>query len=284
MLHFPLCKYNNYFLHQAFTFGSEELEGFWVAKFEPSIETVNDVDRIRVVPNVSPVVLKNVSEFFDLGLGMIGYICGEQCDDGTDTHMMKNKEWGAVAYLSRSQYGNSQEIWNNAYYSDFYEFKTGCAGSKVDAISETSCVNWNTENGQRASTTGNVYGVYDMKGGAYEYVMGNLAKTPGSSGLNPSGVDSKYIDVYDKVSPESAQNNYEATINRYGDAIWETSSSGSGENNSWHGAYSMFIFSSNPWLVRGGHASGSAPGIFYFKHYSGNSNNSYSFRPIAILP
>jgi hypothetical protein len=32
---------------------------------------------------------------------------------GIDTHMMKNTEWGAVAYLFKSLYGKSAEIWIN---------------------------------------------------------------------------------------------------------------------------------------------------------------------------
>ena len=32
-----------------------------------------------------------------------------------DTHMMTNHEWGAIAYLSKSQYGAPGEVWNNAY-------------------------------------------------------------------------------------------------------------------------------------------------------------------------
>ncbi|HHT37818.1 MAG TPA: hypothetical protein GXZ95_00180, partial [Mollicutes bacterium] len=51
---------------------------------------------------------------------------------GIDTHMMKNGEWGAVAYLSKSQYGNPNEIWNISNKT----YKTGCAGSSVNASNE----------------------------------------------------------------------------------------------------------------------------------------------------
>ena len=32
--------------------------------------------------------------------------------------MMKNTEWGAVAYLSRSQYGKNSAVYNNPYWND----------------------------------------------------------------------------------------------------------------------------------------------------------------------
>ncbi|HHT38169.1 MAG TPA: hypothetical protein GXZ95_01990, partial [Mollicutes bacterium] len=69
-------------------------------------------------------------------------------------------------YLSKSQYGNPNEIWNNSNNS----YKTGCAGSSVDASNEDICNEYHTTDGVKASTTGNIYGIYDMSGGAFEYV------------------------------------------------------------------------------------------------------------------
>jgi formylglycine-generating enzyme required for sulfatase activity len=53
--------------------------------------------------------------------------------------------------------------------------------------------------GVNASTTGNQYGIYDMSGGAWEYVMGNMVDSSGnyySSNANLSQPDSKYYDSY----------------------------------------------------------------------------------------
>lgn len=48
---------------------------------------------------------------------------------GFDTHFMKNTEWGAIAYLTHSDYGNDHEVWlNNS--SKYY---TGCSSGAVDA-------------------------------------------------------------------------------------------------------------------------------------------------------
>ena len=252
---------NNYFLHPAFIFGEDNVSGFWVAKFEPSMVS----NKIKIVPNVSPVISRTVSEFFDLGLGMKEYICGGQCDARTDTHMMKNMEWGAVAYLSQSEYGITTKVECNEN-SDYY---TG--GGEGNAYI----------NNTNQSTTGTIYGIYDMSGGANEYVMGNLNKILGNSGLNPSEVDSKYIDVYTVSSTDNAQDNYEAAQDIYGDAIWETSSSGN-VSTSWYTAYSYFVWGNTSWFSRGGHHESDAAGVFCFHNSDGFSYYNNSFRPVAL--
>jgi len=255
---------NNYFLHQAFDFSndgkSNPIPGFWVAKFEPSMSS----NKIRVVPNENSVASKTVSEFYTLGLDMKTYICNGQCDAGTDTHMMKNIEWGAVAYLSQSEYGIGTELEHN------------------DNSSKTGGANYTTNKNQ--STTGTIYGIYDMNGGKYEYVaayVNNGHSNLTTYGSNIVGADLKYKDFYEVGSPENAQNNYEASKDIYGDAIWETSKSGTGLT-SWHTAYSSFVYSDNPWLIRGGGAGVSAAGVFSFNHRNGSSLSNSSFRPVAL--
>ena len=53
-------------------------------------------------------------------------------------------------------------------------------------------------NEKLSSTTGNVYGIYDMSGGTWEYVMGvygTSSPTTGSSGFD-TFPDSKYYNLY----------------------------------------------------------------------------------------
>ena len=69
----------------------------------------------------------------------------------------------------------------------------------------------------QASTTGNIYGIYDMVGGSLEYVMGamynsdNVTIMIGDSGFAQEIIDSdemsKYIDKY-TYAMYSNQNNY----------------------------------------------------------------------------
>ena len=160
--------------HPAFTFGSTELPGIWVGKFELSGTSTLP----KIVPNVSSLIGMSVSEQFNASRLMTTTLAstyGTSTND--DSHMMKNMEWGAVAYLSSSIYGryinastcidSGCEVWinNNSSYT------TGCAGSSVSASEASTCNAWNTATGVNASTTGNIYGIYDMSGGAVEHIL-----------------------------------------------------------------------------------------------------------------
>lgn len=134
-----------------------------------------------------------------------------------DTHMLKNTEWGAAAYLSQSIFGKNGEVWvnNNA---DFTLAATGCAGPSASADAYDGCqFAYNTANGQNASTSRNVTGIYDMSGGLNEYVMGNLDNREEGAGISPSSIPNKYIDRYSSTVNYGYNNTY------YGDAFYETS-------------------------------------------------------------
>ena len=136
-----------------------------------------------------------------------------------NSHLIKNSEWGAIAYLCYSQYGNVPKIngagslAQNGYWYDMY---TGQGPKSVtdenwyNRIDDTH--NYNTQNGILASTTGNVTGVYDMNGGAWERVAGYLDN--GNYNLNNYGqnIDGsiKYFEN-GKVNPS-----YESLWNSYG--------------------------------------------------------------------
>jgi len=76
-------------------------------------------------------------------------------DNVVDPHMVKNSEWGAVAYLSKSKYGKEIEevfINNSSYYI------TGNAGGTADAAGAAGVTNaYNTANGMKASTNRKYY-------------------------------------------------------------------------------------------------------------------------------
>ena len=268
----------HYFKHPAFTFGNDEIEGFWVAKFEPSGTSSN----ISILPNATSLRSMTIGDQFDAAYNMRNNSKYGWNASDVDTHMMKNTEWGAVAYLSKSVYGANAEIWNNSNNS----YKTGCAGSSVSATDEGLCNEYHTETGQKASTTHNIYGIYDMSGGAYERVAayvdnghGNLS----SYGQSILDADLKYKNVY-VSSGDTQSGNYTANKNTFGDAVYETSSSGSG-SNSWYSDNSYIPSSSAPWFARGGgYSSGTYAGVFYFGSAAGNSSSNVSFRPVLALP
>ena len=194
---------------------------------------------------------------------------------------------GAVAYLTHSQYGrngNEVTINNNSSYI------TGIAGDSVTASGSDSITNaYNTTEGMKASTTGNIYGVYDLSGGAWEYTAGwNTLSS--SSGLTSYG---KAIDgtVYFSTGGSSdrtktAYSNGTSTfygekvktVCRSGDGIKETWISGS---RSWFNDYSDFVLSSYPFSVRGGsYSNGDGAGVFCSGSYDGFAYSSGSFRAV----
>ena len=197
--------------------------------------------------------------------------------DQIDPHLIKNSEWGATAYLAHSQYGrNGIEVTINANSS----YLTGSG----NYISNTGM-----------STTGNVYGIYDMSGGAWEHVAAYLANSNGNlttngSALVASAVADKYRDIYETGITDDYQLNYARTAERYGDALFETSGAAGYWNGSsnvgyythgWNGDHSAFPYSSYPFFSRGGHyASGSTTGVFAFTVYTGSAYANHGFRSV----
>ena len=262
---------NEWLTHPAFTFGTTELNGIWVGKFESS----NSTSDVKIVPNVSSLRSQTIGSMFNASRAIETTAKYGLSSSEVDTHMMKNMEWGAVAYLTNSKYGRYEstgscissgcEVWINSNSN----YTTGCAGSSVSAGSSSLCNQWNTSTGVNASTTGNIYGIYDMSGGAYEYVMGNMTDSsgnfyPASSGL--SQPESKYYDLY-----TYGTSNSDYLRGHLGDATRET--------NNWNSDYTSFIASYAPWFVRGGLNTDQAlGGIFHFHDLNGRAHDSYSFR------
>ena len=251
----------------AFTFGDKELSGFWYGKFEIggtlasscTNETCN-VSNIVVKPNVSSLRNQTVSSFFYASRSMeqtgnsFGFVSSE-----VDTHMSKNNEWGAVAYLTQSIYGRctSNTTCTEVGINNNTSYITGIGDKPSSTASSVKTNTYNTISGKNASTTGNIYGIYDMSGGAWEYVMGIYNKNIKSSGFSTLP-DNKYY------------NNYTATS--YTEhAISET--------KGWYNDQSFSVyFSVSPWFIRGCYYDdGELSGMFAFYGSSGiNGNNSAS--------
>mgnify|MGYP000089111107 CR=1 FL=1 len=251
----------------AFTFGDKELSGFWYGKFEIggtlasscTNETCN-VSNIVVKPNVSSLRNQTVSSFFYASRSMeqtgnsFGFVSSE-----VDTHMSKNNEWGAVAYLTQSIYGRctSNTTCTEVGINNNTSYITGIGDKPSSTASSVKTNTYNTISGKNASTTGNIYGIYDMSGGAWEYVMGIYNKNIKSSGFSTLP-DNKYY------------NNYTAT-SYTGHAISET--------KGWYNDQSFSVyFSVSPWFIRGCYYDdGELSGMFAFYGSSGiNGNNSAS--------
>ena len=266
-------------IHPAFNYGTT-VSGIWVAKFEASRSnaTSSNAGSNNTIKIQSGVQSWRSITVNDIYTNCLNY------NKTLNSHMMKNDEWGAVAYLSKSKYGKqNEEVWINNSSS----YITGSAGNSASAGTDAGTTNdYTSTQGVKASTTGNVYGVYDMSGGAWEYVAGYVNN--GNSSLTSYGSslvngDAKTKNVYNKASSDNNTNNYNANSSKYGDALYETSTRGDG-NTSWYGDYSVFPYTSNPFFIRGGlFNNGAGAGVFFFHTYDGGSHSSSSFRPVLVV-
>lgn len=146
--------------------------------------------------------------------------------------MIKNIKWGAVAYLKQSKYGlGTIDIARNSSESRY----TG--GGKSDA--------YKTNIAQ--STTGNIYGVYDMAGGAQELIM--LTNKSNISSLD--GIDSKYYDVFNSTT--------QLGWIQYQEEITD-------------------ITTEQLWITAGATSTETDANIFKTSYYDGNSQTDTTFR------
>ncbi len=281
---------NNFVQHPAFTYGDNELDGIWVGKYESSNTNCNtDISTGQQTYTGSEVLTvragvtswRNIasSNAFDTCLNMNNNpVYGLTSNDNVvDPHMMKNIEWGAVVYLSKSIYGkNDEEIWKN----NNSNYITGQAGNDVADAQNTVTNNYNTENGMKASTTGNVTGVYDMSGGTWETVAAyvDLGENNDTVGQSLLEAEDKYVDVYVSSDSNEQQSNYENAYNNYGDAMYEISSLGSG-NNSWFNDGSQYFYDTAQYMHRGGRmVSGTDSGPYFFGYARGRAGGTETFR------
>ena len=257
---------NNYIVHPAFKFGSEELQGIWVAKYEASRTDATDKD---VGKSTTISFKENTLSMVDYDFNQILYHCrrmenqniygwkaqagtllntGDILDDNNnfDTHLIKNVEWGSVAYLSQSKFGANKRISTNT--------------SQISG-----------KGGTLSTTTGNETGIYDMAGQNSEYVSAYFHSTTNNYTLdkytNMVKFDEKYKDKYTAYSSDN-----------FGEAIYETSSK-SALKNGWYGSETIFANSSSPFIVRGGKLDNG--NIYNFSAFSGEKGY-YGFRATIV--
>lgn len=322
-----------YIVHPCFQNGSgtgyangewkTEIRGIWVAKFEAGLPSSSSAEKTTSVSGLA-------NSYYPVFQGQkqsYNYINVSQCyllakalatDSGnpygftnsTDSHLMKNSEWGAVAYLSYSKYGKTRgsydttkEVYINnvncgesvtsirnygVYAITGYAGETKSAsvntltstilGDTVEGDAGTSYA-WYTQEGTQASTTGNIYGIYDMSGGLTEYtsayikmasnatLLGYL-KSYGSAFVFKDNSQTEFTGNTEYVTeyPEYTSNglkNALTSIGRYGDAFLETWG--------WFGDWTNNDVS-GPFIVRGNYWNNtSASGLFAFDDLGGES-------------
>ena len=301
----------SYLTHPAFT--SLDVNGIWVGKFETGYDgatstvgaQVNNVDTSKII------IKPNVYSWRNITVGNIFKNSYDYKRD-LDSHMMKNTEWGAVAYLQHSKYGSqaSVRINNNSSYITGYAATveptlgyaggTSTAGNRVESTSlgkdGTYTVNYLNSKSVVASTTNNYSGIYDMSGGSIEYTMGYTtgATTVGGS----SGITSLYPNFFSDNTYSKYWDKYTAAVNTnynnriLGDATGEMGPFGSERDpdgtarykSSWYGDQTILVSSSSPWFIRGADwYHGTCSGVFGGGGYTGGTSVGMSFR-IVLAP
>lgn len=268
---------NEWYVHPAFTFGTTQLTGFWVAKYEASVVepfpvTTSGTQNItnKNVSGTKTVQIKPNQEcwnYIDLSNSFVNcFLMGREkagtygFKQNTNTHLIKNMEWGASALLAQSNYG-----------------RNGTIITKNDTLISGSA-------GALSSTTGNYYGIFDMVGGGEDEVSAyqTAATTAGSN--NPAINFATYLSTvenpsaYYEVYPSYTLDNLQK-----GDCIWETSSAPS-SNNAWQAGTSWFLqntASGENRMTRGGSTRKTTAGIFSFDRYQlvWYQVNKITFRP-----
>ena len=260
------------YTHPAFTFGNDELTGIWVSKYEmstddstcnssPNSTNCNKSLNILVKPNTSSLKYQNIYNLFinirnmeitgnihglvqsssETSAANNGIITGDS--NIIDTHMIKNIEWGAVAYLSHSKYGNSIDVAD--------------------------------------STTNNMYGVYNLNNGSSEYLMANEVDSSGNFQVSSAGTwtSSNYPDLkyYDRYS-YSASSNGQASLQRgkFGDGTKEVTTNFSSNTGRWYTGDNYLMSALNSWGLRT-----SIYGLSNTS--TGEANESYTSRPVLTV-
>ena len=281
---------NEWLVHPAFTSSAEngggfgELSGLWVGKFEATgnYDSNTKAGTLSVKPAIQSLTGLSANRMYKFA--QTGTY-GEKIT--LRSHMAKNSEWGAVAYLTQSKYGiYGQEVQRNTHSSGF----TG--GSNDPKTIYTTNKN--------QSTTYNSYGIYDMVGGRsenvasyvnYTYVNNNhLASNGGTEAgdfYGASEVERSTSTAYKTVYKVNGTNDplasYNLTEMKKGDAIWETSDSHNSSTGAWFGDSFTFPYINLPFFRRSGHYGEDNVGIFSSTVYNGIASGSYSFRLMIVI-
>lgn len=180
----------------------KEITGFWVAKYEATIKTVSSTNvpqsilsttQSKVTPQNAFIYCRNmesVDTFFDetkavtlntdASSSISNFGTYQTDNNNIDTHLAKNSEYGAVAYLTYSDYGNTSISTQSSDYP-------GYTSGTTLASNETT-------------TTGNKSGVYGMAGGPAEITASGYTI---DTVYNKENVSTKYATTYNNGSDVS---------------------------------------------------------------------------------
>lgn len=257
-----------YTLPSAFNFGGTQLQGIWVAKFEAS----NNGGNAQSLPGLASYTGLTIAGTSAADTTNAFYKCTQikttySMGANTNTHLIKNSEWGAAVYLAK------------AIGVEPAKNTTTTTGGNATALTV-----YTTNVAQ--STTGNAYGIYDMNGGSPEFVASYLNTFTTNLYLIVNNVNkANYADIIDpSVTPATATANYSYIVStRNGMAINETSTTGNVNNKSWGASEAMYPYNTYPVFLRGGSTSNNSS-MYAFNFSNGASGpTAAAFRSSIIV-
>ena len=338
--------------HPAFTLGTKELNGFWIAKFEPTGDdkqpTFLPGQRIMTADVSTADYGRKYTTSTTVGVKDPGNVGGNTDftpPDQNNNHlaefssrMIRSKEWGAVAYLSSSKYGAGvNKVQPNAFYLDsdgvslekdrpmfskygvdigggstnytFSDMISGCGPANAgdfkevyndygtlgtqDACSKSDPQrSYNGSLGQLASTTGNIYGVYDMVGGGSEYVAATYGTDKDHSFMDTKHMQNPavppYVDIFVFTKVKKGYNISNCTWEMCGgQGIHEVNARNDGGEDivgQW-GANGGFVSSDDPLYLRGDSSYGMSKGtnVSLFASSADNAKKAYSNTTFRVV-
>ena len=222
-------------VHPAFNLGRTKLNGFWVAKFEASgtnkdgnsVGNASSSSSAQQYAPDSTTIAKSLPNKISWRHISIGESEKRSMDiattskssfgltSGANTHLIKNSEWGAVAYLCYSECGsvpmtNGTGSWSSDHWYNLYTGQGPKSSGDEGNYSYDASHNYSTSNGVLSSTTRNVTGVYDMAGGAWERVAGYLDNSNGN------------LEYYGKSDDETIQYFQNGKLNSRYASLWDS--------------------------------------------------------------
>jgi hypothetical protein len=192
---------------------------------------------VKVVPNVA-ATSTTLNNHWNAVTGNSWYTfrVPHSLTANTDSHILRNSEWSAVAYLTTSRYGQGQP--------------EPAAGSATTGGGDYA-------GNPLRSSTGNITGVYDINGVA-EVVMANIDGTTSASSGLAEVPDAKYVEslgVLTAVTDCTLANYATVATICIGQALAETSG--------WRSDTATWVTAANAWMTRG------ATGVFDYQNSTG---------------
>ena len=185
--------------HPAFTFGNNELEGFWVAKFLAN----NNSNVPRFIPGVTTWTSITIETAFQEGRSIESESSVGLNSASVETMLIRNDQFVAISILSLSKYGRSNSLTSTP--------------SNVSISGGGTGNRWSTADGFNESSTFNIHGIYDLGGAEYVPVYSNA---------NPSLGNSVVVQSFNANPGLFAHrfSGYDDTLNFKGHGFWEFAS------------------------------------------------------------